>query len=377
MLQSRSDATPQISAQNQEFLSRVRALLDGLADRESNGKPPDAMLVTAPANIRYLSGFTGSSGWLLVSEQGTILFTDPRYTIQASEQTPFDVRIAEGPLTAALHSYAARKKCKRLGFERNRIGFETFEALREALPSGCELAPVNHPVEDLRIVKSANEIARIRASVETNSRAFRRACKSLRPGMREAEFAAEIDYQQRRAGGESSAFETIVAWGVRSALPHARPTSQKIEKGILLIDMGTFENGYASDMTRTLHIGKAPRRFRTLYQAVLDAQLAAIDAVRPGATASRIDKAARKVLDKAGFAKEFVHSTGHGLGLEIHEAPRIGKKSETVVQPGFAITIEPGAYFDGYGGVRIEDTVVVTETGCEVLTPTPKELVEW
>ncbi len=353
---------------------RVQSLL---AQLKTQDPALNAFLVSAPPNIRYLCGFTGSSGLVLVSDAGTTLFTDPRYTLQAAQQVPFSTRIATGPLIAAAAEFLKRRKTRRIGFERNRISFETFDALRTALPD-CVLVPVDSAVEDLRMVKTREEIDLIRQSVETNSRAFRRALKSFKPGMRESELAAEIDYQQRRAGAESSAFETIVAAGPRSALPHARPTPAKITgKAPLLIDMGAFENAYASDMTRTVHIGKAPKRFKTLYNAVLEAQLAAIDAVKPGVTGAQVDAAARQVLESAGCGKEFVHSTGHGLGLEIHEPPRIGKKSKTVLQSGFAITIEPGVYFDGYGGIRIEDTVVVTDNGCEVLTPTSKELLEW
>ncbi len=358
--------------------ARLQALLEHLNGHDPEGKPLGGFLVSAPSNIRYLSGFTGSSGLLVVSGTGATLFTDPRYTLQAAQQAPFPVRIVTGPLIVGVADFLKRRKMRRIGFERNRISFETFDALRTALPAGSVLIPVDSAVEDLRMVKSEEEIGFIGQAVETNSRAFRRALKSFKPGMRESELAAEIDYQQRRAGAESSAFETIVAAGVRSAFPHARPTSNRVgDKGILLIDMGAFENAYASDMTRTLHIGKAPKRFKALYNAVLEAQLAAIDSVKPGVTGAQVDAAARSVLDAAGFGKEFVHSTGHGLGLEIHEAPRIGRKSKTVLQAGFAITVEPGVYFEGYGGIRIEDTVIVTPTGCDVLTPTSKELLEW
>jgi Xaa-Pro aminopeptidase len=374
-----------IAAKSSPGPDRVAALLASALFSPTKSVPSrkpadglDALLVSGLSNVRYLSGFTGSNAFLVVSPSTTILITDPRYTLQAAREVPFPARIAKGPIAAPIGDLVRRKKWKRLGFERNRIGFEAWDALRLLVSDSCELVPVNGLVEEMRMSKSPDEIACIRQSVETNSRAFRRAMKGFRPGMRESELAAEIDYQSRRAGAEAPAFETIVASGPRSALPHARPTSAKIgETGILLIDMGAIENGYASDMTRTLHVGKASKRFKSLYQAVLEAQLAAIDAVRPGVTAGDIDRAARRVLESSGLGKQFVHSTGHGLGLEIHEGPRIGKKSKTVLQAGFVITVEPGVYFDGYGGIRIEDTVLVTESGAEVLTPTRKELVEW
>ncbi len=353
------------------------ARVSALATSSQDGPPPDAILISAASNIRYLSGFTGSNALLLVTRGGATLFTDPRYAIQAAQECPFPARIEKGPLIQAVSRALKATKVRRLAFERNRMGFDAWETLKRAVPPSCNLLPVNSAVERLRMRKSPQEVEWIRESVETNSRALRRAMKRFRAGMRESELAAEIDYQSRRAGAEMPAFETIVAAGPRSALPHARPTHAKIEtKAMLLIDMGAFQNGYASDMTRTMFVGKAPKRFKTMYRAVLEAQLAAIDTVRPGVSAAKVDLAARAVLESSGFGDAFVHSTGHGLGLEIHEPPRIGKKEKTVVEAGFVITIEPGVYFEDYGGIRIEDTVVVTDTGCEILTPTSKELVE-
>jgi Xaa-Pro aminopeptidase len=237
------------------------------------------------------------------------------------------------------------------------------------------LTPIGPVVDRLRMVKSDDEIARIRRSVLTNSEAFEKATRSIRPGARESAIAAELEYQMRRLGAEKAAFETIVAVGSRSALPHAQPTARKLGNDeLLLIDMGACQDGYMSDMTRVLFLGKPSRRVRAMYNAVLKAQLAAIDAVRPGVTAAHVDRAARRVLEIEGLGKEFVHSTGHGLGLEIHEGPRLGRRDKTKLQAGMTITIEPGAYIRDFGGIRIEDTVLVTHNGCEVLTPTSKEL---
>jgi Xaa-Pro aminopeptidase len=224
------------------------------------------------------------------------------------------------------------------------------------------------------MVKSAGELAAIRQSVVTNSRALDAVLGHFQPGVTEMELAGEIEYQMRKLGAEKPSFDTIVASGARSAMPHAHPTKAAIERGALLIDMGAFENGYASDMTRTFFVGKAPRAAARIYKAVLEAQLAAIDAVRAGVKAGQVDRAARNVLKAHGLEQAFMHSTGHGLGLEIHEPPRIGKKEQTRLEAGMAITIEPGAYVEGVGGVRIEDTVIVTATGCEILTPTSKEM---
>jgi Xaa-Pro aminopeptidase len=212
--------------------------------------------------------------------------------------------------------------------------------------------------------------------VLVNSEAFQRTLRRVRPGARERDIAAELDYQMRALGAEKPAFDTIVATGARTALPHAHPTSNKLaESELLLIDMGATVDGYTSDMTRMAFAGEPSKRIRQLYKAVLEAQLAGIDAVRAGATTRKVDLAARDVLKRHGLEREFVHSTGHGLGLEIHEAPRVAKKDKSKLQAGMVITIEPGAYIEGLGGVRIEDTVLVTDTGCEVLTPTSKEFV--
>jgi Xaa-Pro aminopeptidase len=210
--------------------------------------------------------------------------------------------------------------------------------------------------------------------VLTNSQALEDSLGRLQPGMSEADLSAEIEYQMRRLGAEKPSFDTIVASAERSALPHARPSRKPIGGGLLLIDMGAFQDAYASDMTRTFFLGSATREMKRIYNAVLESQLAAIDAVRPGVGAAKIDKVARAVLKGHGLEKAFMHSTGHGLGLEIHEPPRLGRKEKLKLEVGMAITIEPGAYVENVGGVRIEDVVVVTAGGCEVLTPTPKEL---
>ena len=226
------------------------------------------------------------------------------------------------------------------------------------------------------MVKSPAEVELIRRSVATNSEAFSRTIGSIRPGVTESSVAAELDYRMRQLGAEGSAFETIVAAGSHSALPHARPGSRKIGNDeLLLIDMGSCQNGYMSDMTRVLYLGRPGRRIRSLYRAVLEAQSAALDAVRAGVKTSEVDRAARQALKSAGLDKQFVHSTGHGLGLEIHEPPRVGRRDKTKLCAGMVITIEPGAYIRDFGGVRIEDTVLVTEKGCEILTPTSKELM--
>ena len=335
----------------------------------------DALLVSGLPNVRYLTGYTGSNGLVLWTPESMTLFTDPRYTIQAGQESSCAVRIARGPLHLAVAQSIGRKRLKRIGFEKARLVYDSYRVLKEALPLGSSLKPIGPVVDQFRMIKSDGEIDQIRRSVRTNSDAFERAVSQIRVGMSELELAAELDYQMRKLGAQKAAFETIVASGVRTALPHAQPTHERLKGDeLLLIDMGACQEGYTSDMTRMLSLGKPGRKIRAMYDAVLDAQLAAIAAIRPGVTAQQVDRAARQALKPAGLDKSFVHSTGHGLGLEIHEAPRLGKKDKTRLEAGMVITIEPGAYVEGTGGVRIEDTVLVTKNGCEVLTPTSKEL---
>ncbi len=348
----------------------LQRVANGLAERKL-----DALLVSGAPNVRYLSGFTGDNGMLLVTRERTILFTDPRFEIQAAQESSCAIRIAKGPLTLDIVAAIRRMKLKRVGYEPSRLTCDAFDSIDSRLPMGTTMAPVAGWVEQLRMVKSAEEIARIRRSVETNSEAFEQAARRVKPGMKESELAAELEYRMRRLGAEKPSFDTIVAGGARSALPHAQPTAARLENGqLVVVDMGALQDGYCSDMTRMLFLGTPTPKVKRMYKAVLEAQLAAIDAVRAGTLTRKVDAAARNVLKGYGLDKAFVHSTGHGLGLEIHEPPRVGRRDKHRIQPGMAITIEPGAYLEGFGGIRIEDTVVVTERGCDILTQTSKEL---
>ncbi len=355
-----------------EFEQRRRIIAVGLELRKL-----DALLVAFSPNLRYLTGFTGSNGCLLITPGKSILYTDPRYTTQASQEVTTQVHICTGPLIHGLVPAIARLKLRRLGYEPARMTCDFFEALKARLPMHASLEPVLGWVEELRMLKSAEEIARIRRSVETNSRAFEQTVARFRPGMKEQDLAAELEYRMRRLGAEKASFETIVAGGLRGALPHAQPTAARLTPGsLVVVDMGAFQDGYASDMTRMLFVGKPTPRVKRTYRAVLEAQMAAIAAVRPGVGTAAVDRAARRVLKRHGLDKAFIHSTGHGLGLEIHEPPRLGRRDKGVLREGMAVTIEPGVYLEDFGGIRIEDTIVVTAGGCEVLTPTSKELRE-
>ena len=299
----------------------------------------------------------------------------PRYRTQAAQESTCQLRVVKGALVLELAASLGKLGVKRIGYEPARMTCDTFESIKSRLPMRASLEPVTGWIEELRMVKSAAELALIRRSVETNSRAFEQTVARIKPGMRERDLASELEYRMRRLGAEKPSFETIVASGVRSALPHAQPTAARLTPGdLVVVDMGAFQEGYASDMTRMLSVGAPNARVKRMHRAVLEAQLAAIDAVRPGVAAVSVDRAARRVLAGYGLDRCFIHSTGHGLGLEIHEPPRLGKRDRHRLRAGMAITIEPGAYIEGFGGVRIEDTVVVTGTGCEILTPTPKDL---
>ncbi len=347
------------------------------ASQKLEGSTAGVLVVTDLHNVRYLSGFTGSNAALLLfRERPAVLITDPRYTVQSRLQVNCRVRIAKGPLMKTVGEEIGRSRITFVGFERDHMTVAQRDALAKELPARASLEPTSGLIEGLRAVKDAGELEKIRASVECNSRALDAALKRFKPGIRESDLAAEIDYQSRKLGAEAPAFDTIVAAGARAALPHAQPGASRIAPGMLLIDMGAFREGYASDMTRMVHVGAAGTKYKRVYRAVLEAQLAAIDAVKAGVTTHSVDQAARRTLKRHGFAREFIHSTGHGLGLEIHELPRIGRNDKGILEAGMAITIEPGVYIEGWGGIRIEDTVLVTKTGCEILTPTPKDLIE-
>jgi Xaa-Pro aminopeptidase len=354
-----------------EFEQRRQSLATALP-----GAKIDALIVSSPASIRYLTGYTGSNGLLLIARFESHFFTDPRYALEASEQVSGTVHIAKRPLIQELAALVKRKKIKKIGFEPTRMTVADHQTLKDNLALGASLHAAGGMVESLRSVKSPYEVGKIRRSVQVNSEAYARTLPRLKAGLREQEIAAELDFQMRVLGAEKPAFDTIVAAGPRTALPHAHPSQHRIaENELLLIDMGATLDGYTSDMTRVSYLGNPPRQIRQMYRAVLEAQLAAIDTVRSGVEVARVDAAARKVLKQYGLEKEFVHSTGHGLGLEIHEAPRIAKKEKIKLKAGMVITIEPGAYINRVGGIRIEDTVLVTENGCQVLTPTSKEFI--
>jgi Xaa-Pro aminopeptidase len=349
----------------------------------------DALLVTHLPDVRWLCGFTGSNAALVVGAGEARLFTDGRYTAQAKAEAA-GVRVvivAARPAAVGACEWMAEAGVRRCGFDAAQTTVADLGAMRKVVPAKVRrglFVEVGPLVAKLREVKDAGEIARMRAVAALGCELFDRILTFMQPGMAETTVAAELEYAARRAGAERMSFDTIVASGVRSALPHGQASSAKLPKrGFCTLDFGVVLDGYCSDMTRTVHFGRPGTGEREVYDAVLEAQEAGVAAVRAGVVTSGVDEAAREVLRRAGLDEWFAHSTGHGVGLEIHEGPRLAKKlpgrrkaAVETLKTGMIVTIEPGVYLPGRFGVRIEDTVLVTKSGCEVLTPCTKAWIE-
>jgi Xaa-Pro aminopeptidase len=340
-------------------------------------------VVTHLPDLRYLSGFTGSSAALAITRRAARLFTDGRYTAQAAEEVKAaEVQIvSSSPAVSAVQWLAAQPGIEFGGFDPSCTTVAELARWRDALPSRLRrtfFTAIPAPmVEPLRRVKDEDELAIMIEAALMGCTLFDHILGFVRPGMEEIEVAAELEHQARLMGAEGMSFETIVASGVRSALPHGRATTARLpRRGFMTLDFGVILKGYCSDMTRTVYLGKPKANERDTYNAVLQAQEAAVAAVGSGISCEEVDEAARGVLRRAGLAEAFSHSTGHGVGLEIHESPRIGVGQTTKLIAGMVVTIEPGVYLAGQFGIRIEDMVAVTKTGGQVLTPAPKALIE-
>jgi Xaa-Pro aminopeptidase len=339
----------------------------------------DALLVSLLANIFYLCGFSGSAGLLLVEPTRSTLFTDSRYTFQSREEVKgAKVVIAKKGLLTAVGDHLARRRGRiRLAASLKHITVAQQDALSGRVGKRIRWSDDAGAVERLRAIKSRYELVVMRDAAVLISRVFEKVLSRIKPGITELELAARIDYEIKLAGGSGPSFDTIVAAGPRSSWAHAHPSSKPMAKNeLVVLDQGAILRAYCSDMTRTVHIGRASPRVRGMYKAVLEAQQAAKAAIRPGITAGAVDAAARGTLKRQKLAQYFTHSTGHGLGLEVHEMPRIGRGEETVLQEGMVLTVEPGVYLDGIGGIRIEDDVVVTKTGSIDLTTAPRDFLE-
>ena len=360
--------TPATTAESTQRRDNLRALL------ESAGV--DALIVSKPHNVRYLSGFTGSSSALRVTGSDATLVTDSRYGEQAATEAPdCSVEVAGGAPTLIA---AMRAGVRRIGFESEAVSYDQWERMAEIVQgkNGGVLVPCRGLVEQLRVRKSPSEIALIQRAADIITAAYTATLPSVGPGAVEQELALAIEESIRRDGAEGMAFDPIVASGPRSALPHGRASTRRIEADeFVVFDIGACFEGYHSDMTRTVFTGKPDGKATLHYKTVLEAQQKAIETIAPGIAASEVDRAAREVINNAGHGERFGHATGHGVGLEVHEAPRVGSIADEVLEPGMVITVEPGIYIPGEAGVRIEDMVLVEERGHRVLTPLPKN--EW
>jgi Xaa-Pro aminopeptidase len=341
----------------------------------------ESLLVKHLPDVRWLCGFTGSNAALAVTAKAAVLFTDGRYTTQAREETRgARVRIAA---KSALQECSAllAESARRAWFDAQATTVADLALMRSGVErkksKGFFVALDKPLVSALRMVKDADELSSMARAAALGCELFEKMLPRMEAGMTEVALAAKLEYEARKRGADGMSFETIVASGSRSALPHGRATQARLpRKGFVTLDFGVILKGYCSDMTRTVHLGGATGGERAAYDAVLEAQETAVNAVKPGATCGEVDRAARNVLEKAGWGRYFTHSTGHGVGLEIHEQPRIAAGQETRLEAGMVITIEPGIYLPGKFGIRIEDMVAVTAKGSRILTPVTKGWIE-
>ena len=360
--------SPQLEAR----LARVR---QALAEKQM-----DALLLTDMDNVGYVSGFTGSTAYALILPDEAILLTDPRYTLRARQECPqFTGAVAQGSggyQEALTRTLAERPHLKKLGFEAQTVTVAQWEHLKKDAPPALEWLPTEGVIEALRMVKDEGEVAAIRHAIAVAESAWEAVKPLLRPGIREREFALELDFAMRRAGADGSAFETIVASGASGAHPHHQAGDRPLAPGDLVtVDWGATVGGYVSDITRTVGLAPLTTAQRDLHALVLEAQRRAIAAIRPGRSGKEIDAVARDFLTERGYGEQFGHSLGHSIGRKVHDGPALSARSEKVVLgPGMVVTVEPGVYLENWGGIRIEEDVLVTDTGCEVLTHLPSEL---
>lgn len=350
---------------------RVRRLRQLLADQNF-----EAIVIGSEYNRRYISGFTGSSGMVLITSSDCYLLTDFRYRTQAPQQaTGFQI-VEHGPSPINdIRELLQAQKINKLAFEQDHIVYSEFVVWGKTL-QGIALELVSGLVEQLRMTKDAAELQIMQEAADLADDTFKHIQKLIRPGVREIDIALEMEVYMRSHGATSSSFETIVASGERSALPHGVASERVIGTNeFVKLDFGAYYNGYCSDITRTVVVGTPTDKHHEIYNIVLEAQLNALEHIKPGMSGREADALARDVITKYGYGDLFGHGTGHGLGMEIHEAPRLSKLSDTILTPGMTVTVEPGIYVPGFGGVRIEDDIVITESGIKILTSSPKDLI--
>jgi Xaa-Pro aminopeptidase len=334
------------------------------------------LLVTELAYVRYLTGFSGSNGLCVITPTGQFFITDRRYKIQAAQEVNcFTVIIAKQNLFPLLAERKLIPSKERVGFNGNSISVADMKSLKKLLP-GRSFVTDSGILDTVTAVKDNGEVELIRSAVRITDKVFKKVLTKVRPGVRECDIASEISYWHRKYGAECDAFDPIVASGERSALPHARASEKIIRRGeMLVLDFGCRYRGYHSDLTRTIAVGKPSAEMKKIYQIVYDAQMKSICAAHNGVPARSVDAAARKHIRQNGYGRYFIHSLGHGLGIHVHDPLRISVLSKAVLKTGNVVTIEPGIYLPGRGGVRIEDDIVIGSNDCEVLTTSPKELI--
>lgn len=337
----------------------------------------DILIISKLSNVRYLCGFSGSNGMLVLAPPKAYFLTDFRYKVQARKEVKnCQVIIAERELIGEFIKLPCFRKKAKVGFESAFMTFKMHGKVKELIPK-AGLIPVENIVESLSAVKDTDEINKIKKAVKIADRVFGDILKLVKPGVKERDLALEMSYRMIKLGADGPAFDFVVASGQRSSMPHGRASDRKLKKGdFITFDFGCFYDGYASDVTRTVVLGKATARQKKIYNIVLKAQLKAISSIKPQMPAKELDRVARDIINREGFGDYFGHGLGHGLGLEVHDNPVLNPRSKDTLAEGNVVTIEPGIYIPAWGGVRIEDDVVITKNGCKVLSRSPKELIE-
>jgi Xaa-Pro aminopeptidase len=352
-------------------MERISKLRETFADLHVDG-----ILVTSDYNRRYITGFTGTAGIALITKNDAKLITDFRYVEQANKQAEhFDVIQHKGPIFEEVARLAADLHIKNLGFEQDHVVYSTFK-IYEKLLENIKLVPFSQVIERQRMIKSDEEIKVLKDTAKIADDAFDHILSYIKPGVKEIEVSNELEFFMRKQGAVSSSFDIIVASGDRSALPHGVASEKTIEAGeFVTLDFGAYYKGYCSDITRTVAVGNPNDELRKIYEIVLEAQKRGMAGIKAGMTGKEADALTRDYIKEQGYDQYFGHSTGHGIGLEVHEGPALSFKSSTVLEPGMVVTVEPGIYVSGVGGVRIEDDTVVTKDGNQALTHAPKELI--
>ncbi|WP_335870655.1 M24 family metallopeptidase [Bacillus sp. 2205SS5-2] len=335
----------------------------------------EGLLLSSTYNRRYMTNFTGSSGVAIITESQALFITDFRYTEQAMSQCEgFEIIEHKGSIVTEVAKNVKELGINKLGFEKDHMTYTTYDAYNKELEA--ELVPVAGVVENLRLIKTSSEIKILKEAADIADAAFKHILDYIQPGKTELDVSNELEFFMRKCGATSSSFDIIVASGHRSALPHGVASEKIIEKGdFITLDYGAYYKGYVSDMTRTISVGEPSDKLKEIYQVVLDSQLKAMDEIKPGMTGKVADAIARDYIKEKGYGEYFGHSLGHGIGLEVHEGPGLSFRSDVVLTPGMIVTVEPGIYLKGIGGVRIEDDTIITENGNEALTHSTKDLI--